>query len=202
LWLPALLLLILASTYWWGPVLWYRIQLSYWYERTAGHEAPGDTVAWKVQSPSSATHVFRGYFVPAWHRFYTLVSPPGLRSDGTPFVGELRTRSGRDVLVAVDVTTYAPLPQPNFHIRAFTPGAGWTPPKQVLDHMRGAPLPLGKNVRVFVGRSDPANLSHFTIPFEIDGRAGTIDGWLQENDDVLLEVRPSATTQPLPASPG
>ena len=48
-----------------------------------------------------------------------------------------------------------------------------------------APLLRTGNVMRFLGGSpDPADASHFTIPFELDGQAGVIDGWLR--DDALL----------------
>jgi hypothetical protein len=39
-------------------------------------------------------------------------------------------------------------------------------------------------LRFLGGSPDPADASHFTIPFELDGQAGVIDGWLR--DDALL----------------
>jgi len=48
---------------------------------------------------------------------------------------------------------------------------------------------LERRVRFFAGQSDPADPSHFTVGFEADGRKGTIDGWLRDDDKVQLRVR-------------
>jgi hypothetical protein len=202
LWLPAFLLLVLASSYWWGPPVYHRAELEYWYGRAAGYAPPSDGAAvWETQR-SNPWYRGSGVVYP-WARFYRAVSPPGLQSGGTAFVGGRRTRdAGREVLVAVDVLTpTVPAAQPEFHVRVFRPGAGWNPPRQFIDD-RATPLPPPKqSLRVFAGRADPADESHFTIPFDADGQRGVIDGWVRE-DRVDLEVRPAPLTRPLPASPG
>lgn len=47
--------------------------------------------------------------------------------------------------------------------------------------------PLG--FRIYLGQADDADPAHFTIPWQLYGRAGTIDGWLQDNDKVRLQCR-------------
>jgi hypothetical protein len=44
-------------------------------------------------------------------------------------------------------------------------------------------------VRIYSGRTDPLNPAHFTVPYEIDGHPGTIDGWLDSYDRVQLQYR-------------
>jgi hypothetical protein len=45
-----------------------------------------------------------------------------------------------------------------------------------------------KQARVFAGQPDPNDASHFTIQFEADGKPGTIEGWLNDDDSVTLKV--------------
>ena len=47
----------------------------------------------------------------------------------------------------------------------------------------------GNVLRVFAGQPDPADPSHFTIPYRLDGQDGVIDGWLKDNG---IELRPRA----------
>jgi hypothetical protein len=47
----------------------------------------------------------------------------------------------------------------------------------------------GKRVHVFAGQADPANAAHFTLGYDIDGQAGTIDGWLDAYDRVMMQFR-------------
>jgi hypothetical protein len=45
------------------------------------------------------------------------------------------------------------------------------------------------NLKVFAGQPDPADESHFTIRFDLDGKFNIIDGWLMPDDTVKLEPR-------------
>ncbi len=43
--------------------------------------------------------------------------------------------------------------------------------------------------RLFAGQADPKDASHFTIAYELDDQAGSIDGWLLNDETVALEPR-------------
>ena len=206
-WLPAFLLLVIASAYLWGPPLWRRVQLAYWYEQLAEHQAPaGSVVLDKYFAPGQGYTGTGVPYVPrAWERFYSLLSPPGFRTDGTAFAGGIKTADGRQLLVTVDVVPDMIWERsPDFHVRAFTPGAGWRHPKQVLDRRTAVALPRYERFRIYSGVTDPADPTHFTIPFEVDEQPGVIHGWIRENDVVLEPEYPATQplTPPPPASPG
>ena len=55
-------------------------------------------------------------------------------------------------------------------------------------------IDYGHKLRVFTGQPDPADLSHFTIAYQLDGKPGTIDGRVRDDELVL---RPS-TGAPAP----
>jgi len=70
--------------------------------------------------------------------------------------------------------------------------AGWTPGSRLqLAGLSTLELPGidSRRVRVFAGQTDAADESHFTMGYDIDGYAGTIDGWLDQYDSVRLQVR-------------
>jgi hypothetical protein len=46
--------------------------------------------------------------------------------------------------------------------------------------------------RFYAGQPDPADPTHFTIDYELDGERSTIDGWLRENSGVELAPRKGA----------
>lgn len=50
-----------------------------------------------------------------------------------------------------------------------------------------------KPFQIFEGRPDANDSTHFTIPYELDGQHGIVDGWLVEDQFVKLEVRPVTT---------
>lgn len=78
-------------------------------------------------------------------------------------------------------------------------------------------LDYGRTLRFFAGQADPKDPSHFTLPYQLDGKDGVIDGWLKD-DGILLrpqtgrmtfdnaettwELSPAAESAPaLPAGP-
>lgn len=44
-------------------------------------------------------------------------------------------------------------------------------------------------LRLFAGQPDPLDPTHFTIPYDLGGDPGTIDGWLQNDDSIKLLLR-------------
>jgi hypothetical protein len=81
-----------------------------------------------------------------------------------------------------------------FDSTVIEPGGGWERPK-----LRGSSSwpssfnvnPPAGGLRIYAGQADPANSAHFTFDYEYAGRRGTIDGWLQADETVLLEYRGS-----------
>ncbi len=208
---PVILLFVLGSSYWWGPPLWDRATLEYWYGRCNDHEAAASMVVWEMRDgPPGWVRVRDAIYVPEmWKRFYAVLSPPGFKSDGTAFLGGRQMPGGRRVLVAVDIlpnptrfgTTWGQ-PDPEVHIRVFAREGAWNVPKQLVDVRKPVRLPRYVHARVFVGSIDPNDPTHFTILYGInEDRFGTIHGWVRGND-VDLEVAPPNLTPPLQASPG
>lgn len=50
--------------------------------------------------------------------------------------------------------------------------------------------------RIFGGQCDEDDPSHFTIKYDINDKPGTIDGWLQPDDTVKLQIRDGPATKP------
>ena len=50
------------------------------------------------------------------------------------------------------------------------------------------PLDYGNILRFFPGQPDPADRSHFTIAYQLDGTDGVIDGWVKD-EGVILRPR-------------
>jgi len=48
-------------------------------------------------------------------------------------------------------------------------------------------LDYGHRLRFFAGQPDPTDSSHFTIPYQLDGRDGSIDGWVKDGG---IDIRP------------
>ncbi|MDB5334045.1 MAG: hypothetical protein JWP03_5196 [Phycisphaerales bacterium] len=50
-------------------------------------------------------------------------------------------------------------------------------------------LPPSEPLKLFAGQADAADESHFTIAYSTPAGRGTIDGWLQPDDTVRMQVR-------------
>jgi hypothetical protein len=207
---PVVLALVALTAIWWAPALKRRIEIRYWYERCARHTPPQqDLIVWQVNDgPIGYVRGETPYIPPEWTEFYTRYSPPGPTPHGTVFLGELRTPSGRPLLVSV-----VALPDewkwnrrvsstPSFLVRAFSPGGLSGMPRQVIDSKVSVPMPTRGAAELRIGQPDPNDPSHFVIPFGAFGKhEGQLDGYLRE-DRVDFEAESSTATQPLPASPG
>jgi hypothetical protein len=53
------------------------------------------------------------------------------------------------------------------------------------------------SVKIYAGRVDPSDAARFTIPYEMDGQAGTIEGRFASDGEVKMQVKdgPAAKTQ-------
>ena len=214
--IPAILLGLLASTYFWGPPFWERAQTLYWQRRCLTYRASADAVvvdvtvsrgAWDEENASGV--------VPAeWDRFYSRLSAPGLRSRGTAFLHELRSPDGTRAIVGVDFISAVMFEDGSvaltFHLRPLSVPGGARPAMTGRDQFQHVPVggsisPDGTaRLQLFAGQPDSADPTHFTIRYRLGESEGVIDGWLRQGT-VELEPRnatPStSSTPPLPASP-
>src|SRR5260221_9085825 len=201
--LATVVLLILLAVRRWGPTYWERAQLLYWQHRCAIYV--GDP----QQEPALG-------FSPNCWREYTNgpVREPGGRYDGAEGTGDgpsnsmyflhERSKDGMSRIVAV-------------HAQRLSTTRLLTDPPDVLpvhemafDYNVAGPMSWitrygedtggtssGRNIylgparvaKVFHGQPDPVDPSRFTIRYELDGKSGVIEGWLETPDSLRLRVR-------------
>lgn len=162
-------------------MLWYQ-HACLTYESVPGEAAYDETGRAKLAAP----------LVPqCWTNFYTAYSPPGFRSTGTVFLHSLRTTTGgAERLVALDILGRRP-GGITLQSRVFRPGSLFDKPTELTALMMvGFFSRDGKDIppaTVYLGVTDPKNPSHFT--FDVSSPAGrsTINGWLGDDDTLLLE---------------
>jgi len=128
---------------------------------------------------------------------------------GTVFVHGRRTSGGAERLVAVDlvgVQRDAVSIRTDFATRCLDGGATFRLPQQSFEGVSSILLASGDGpLTIRSGRPDPDDATHFTVQYTIGKTSGTIDGWLKDDDRVLLEPRvklftaTTAPSQPLPA---
>ena len=62
------------------------------------------------------------------------------------------------------------------------------------DHGRGVVTQQSPVMRFVAGRADPQDATHFEVHYTIDGRPGTIDGWVREDGRLRIEPRQGVKT--------
>jgi hypothetical protein len=67
---------------------------------------------------------------------------------------------------------------------AYAPGVSTFIKEQWAEHKRRAAIEGPELFRFYAGQPDPADASHFTIGYDLDGRRGAIDGRLKDNGRV------------------
>jgi hypothetical protein len=115
---------------------------------------------------------------------------------GSIFCGELTNSRGATRLVVVD----GPSADGQLTPTALAPRLLGGPPWVVGGYQRGCTI-TGDRVRIYAGQADPADASHFTIEYDKPDGRHLIDGWLTENDQVLLEERKMERKTAVAASP-
>lgn len=192
-------LLTLASSWWWGALLVYRVRVAYWQRACLDSTCPPGTVAYDDGPPDAATHPSVARTDRAWRQLADLFYPSGIALRPTVFVHPLQAPGRPWRLVVVELAAVRPLGTCralDFTTRVFQPGR-WGGLREVG---AGANVLLGiatvgqdHRLRIDVGQCDPGNSAHFTITYQ-DGSAAThhLDGWLLEDDSVVLEPADSA----------
>lgn len=206
--------LIAVALYFRGPDIWRQAQLVYYQQLCLSQTLPAGRIVYE-ERPADARQLvnqlqYRSspaggayYFDPDWARFNALLAPPGVAPNATLFLHRLRTPDGRSRLVAVELLTVRSIGTAralDFSVHVIEPGYLSSP----KDLSAGAGLVLGQvivssqsTLRLFAGRNDPDNPSHFVIEYqEDDSRHRTMDGWLRDDDTVALEPRDTPSTWP------
>lgn len=175
--------------YRWARPFWPELQRRYWLHECLVYRAPPD------QPASAVPSCWRPF---DYYHFQT-----------TAFLHERISPQGRRLLVSINMNASSgPYGDPEFdpnppdrrpvHYlamgRCAVDTASLVPPNTVAPTDEGAiTIGLGQANRavVFNGQPDPDSPSHFTIGYEMDGKRGTIDGWLTDDKyyPVKLKVR-------------
>ena len=198
-----------------GPRLQKRMAMLALQRQCLEYQPAAGTVLYAQDGTDTATsQPWKRFFgmkpLAAWETFQERHVAPfgplrsgGLQSQGTLFLGERRSPAGNRRLVAVDlrVSWNNKNWAASVEKRAVVPGTLRTEPRETwggppaddltttnLVGQRDALFMFDwtQKVKLYAGRPDPADPSHFTIDYEIDGRRATVDGWLRDDDAVDL----------------
>jgi hypothetical protein len=139
-----------------------------------------------------------GYVPPAWRNFVSTATS-GSRAVAIPFLHRLRAPSGIERLVAVELVPLATAPSGTlFSARVIAPGISGEPPRELAGtttSMNCAVWPPFEELTIYPGTVDPANPDHFTIHVVSNGSSDLLDGWLRDDNTVVLERRATSFAQ-------
>jgi hypothetical protein len=192
--IAATLLLAALIAYRFAPLAWRQARLLYWQSRCMNYSAPADRIVYSTRGSV--------WVIPAeWSKFYALMSPPGLHSEATVFLRERISPMGNRRLVAVDML------RANHGMllpvgRVIIPGSAIASPTEYPQHRGIIPeAAVDSDSIIIAGQPDAVDASHFTIRMIENGTQMIFDGWLRDDDQVLLEPRPTPpppSTQSVP----
>jgi hypothetical protein len=202
-WFYAIVLLaIIAPGWWWAPLAWRRTRVLYWQQKCIAYTAQPDQV---IYDQASKTCVLSS----AWSHFYTIISPPGSRSDGTLFLHQMQKPNGerRLVVAEVDETNFNyQIAPPNFKIEVWTHvfklGTFTEQPAEVSSYDRNHVV-IGSTgygtilnaTKVYAAAADPADPTHFTFRTSDQNGGHIYDGWLQNDESVAIGERINFSTK-------
>lgn len=136
------------------------------------------------------------FLVPsAWTAYHASLRL-GFPTSGTVFLHERTTPQGMRCLVGVDVNLVAlqPTDVASLGARIIRPGTVFRGPRTGRSVTRGDGSqirfhPTQDRLTIYAGQPDPADPSHFTIDYDLNGTRHTVDGWLEDDEFVKMELR-------------
>jgi len=180
-----------------GPTWWREIRAAYYERQCKAYTTPVSQIIFSYDVSAGRTDTSSA--PDCWIKFCATSYFAGfsLRGPRVPlvFLHERVTPSGDKQLVAVVLTGYS---RRNLQFDAGLSAADrcsiYTTPVDI-EHLDTGLL------RLYAGQPDPADPSHFTIGYDMNGKPGTIDGWLENDRSVEIQVRdgplkPSTTDLP------
>ena len=188
-----------------APAAWRHGRLLYWQHKLMTYRQAPEQIVYESPPPMGAAST--GWKMTAgngaaiqtagpWGRFYELWNSNS-RNDAAPlFLHERINGRGESRLIALEGWRGFGNGR-GFSISTLVirPGSAVRSPKTLDERSAAVPddqISSAAHVRFFAGQPDPADLSHFTISYEADGRRGRLDGWLRDDDTVKLEFRTAA----------
>jgi hypothetical protein len=125
-------------------------------------------------------------------------------SSGTIFLGKLTTPDrSREFLVGVDLVSRSRAPTIiTMRARTISRGGPFQAPYYGQASDQSVILPnYVERLVIAGGVIDPGDRSHFTVGYQADDAKGIIDGWLKDDETVILEPRAGAAPATAPAPP-
>jgi hypothetical protein len=190
----AVLALVVFSGWFWVPRIVWRVEMRYYYGHSLGHTAPQSLVAVEPDPAKAAALIAQGTHLPdiSGNAVYVADSLAGMHwgVGHCVFLHGRRTPAGEQRLILVELMKVNSVPQlyaRAIHLDLFSNPITTSANFHTLPPGPSHPLP--DVPRLYAGQPDPTDDSHFTIKYEYSDRSGILDGWLKDDDSIVIEPR-------------
>lgn len=187
-------LALLAGAWKYGPGAWDHARLLYYQGKCLSYGGAADEVVYEDDGKA----VIRSRYSALLTNYHAVRSWPGAKQGALLFMHEMKTPEGEARLVTVEATLRIGVfsrPQVEYERAVMKLADLWSKRRNRTQYthstMDRPPLSAGQvyPLKIFAGQPDPQNPSHFTIRFELGGKEGMFDGWLESDGRVLVEER-------------
>jgi hypothetical protein len=202
----------------WGPALYRQASYLYWQRQCMKTREPDDRLVFESDPVLAARMVAgdgryhfpvrtlferqgppRGWGPPAYYRpsaFERAAIPHSIGVDGVAFLRGIRP-PGETERLAVCLIGCGPTEVDGRYLCVISMSlwalASWKPGSVVTGGRNSSSVLVwvlrGERLRIYAGQLDPADASHVTIPYEINGVRGTIDGRIAASGIPELTIR-------------
>lgn len=187
-------LALIAGAWKYGPGAWDHARLLYYQGKCLEYGGAADEVVYEDDGMT----VIRSRNSVDLAKYHAVRTPPGSKQGALLFMHEMKTPEGEARLVTVEATLRIGVfsrPQVEFE-RAVMKLADLSSKRRSQTQYTHSTMdrPTSSTgqlypLKIFAGQLDPQNPSHFAIRFEVAGKQGIMDGWLESDGRVLLEER-------------
>jgi hypothetical protein len=183
-----LILIVCAIALYWIPAGIDGLRQFYWQRQCLTFTQPPAHIVWEV---NGGMPVHQESCAPV----INFMNVPALPSNAIIFSHELRSPDGSRWLLILSVTQSSRTAQfGNFQIYGEV-GNLSIPPSRLCGNVYTVPPDTAVHLKrshwkFFAGQPDPANLSHFTFAYDLDGQRHTCDGWLKNDATLVISQRP------------
>ncbi len=193
---------VFLITLWFGPSAMKRVELLYWQRRCSNYPSQSDQIVYTYHPEKGQAAAIQPI---EWQRYSDLAGFKFTTGDLAVFIHSRTSPNGTSRIVMVGAGG-TPLDwdkkwRISLNGQAIVPGGlfampGTTSQSMAQNIVRFFDVPAAKQVIYRNGRIDPDDSSHFTLEMDADDQRFTTDGWLRDDDTVLLETRPSVPIPP------
>ena len=178
--------LLIGLVVFWSTIGASTVRRVYWLNRCLHFQQPAGHLVWEI---NRGAVVHQEVCAPK----HAILDGPLCNGCGNIFVHEMQRPDGTSRLVAVVIEPWWPTDAAGTFRMCYQT---WEPSMFIKETQWGyLVVPAGSGTQLsdwkfFAGQPDPANPSHFTFDYDVDGTRHTCDVWLKNDGNLVISQRP------------